>query len=78
MCLASGGIAFEHLRHFIIDIKYIDINILQEHHRRDADWATVSGTGEPGDSCQQVQKKNGEIAHRTILPTSWNRELLRN
>ena len=38
----------------------------------------AAGTGEPGDGCQQVQKKNGQIAHRTILPTSWNRELLRN
>ena len=24
---------------------------------------------------QQAQKKNGQIAHRTILPTSWNRQI---
>ena len=35
----------------------------------------AAGTGEPGDGCQEVQKKNGQIAHRTILPTSWNREI---
>ena len=33
----------------------------------------AAGTGEPGDGCQQVQKKNGQVTHRTILPTSWNR-----
>ena len=40
------------------------------HHRTGA-----AGTGQSGDGCQQVQKKNGEIAHRTILSTSRIREI---
>jgi hypothetical protein len=38
----------------------------------------AAGTGEPGDGRQQMQKKNGQIAHNTILPTSQHQELLRN
>jgi hypothetical protein len=30
----------------------------------------AAGTGQPGDRRQQMQKKNGEIAHRTIVSTS--------
>jgi hypothetical protein len=43
------------------------------HHR-----ARTAGTGEPGDGCQQVQKKSGQIAHRTILPTRGTENLLKN
>jgi hypothetical protein len=35
------------------------------HHGTGAD-----GTGEPGDGRQQMQKQDGQIAHRTILPRS--------
>jgi hypothetical protein len=38
----------------------------------------AAGTGPSGERRQQMQKKNGQIAHRTILPTSQHRELLRN
>ena len=38
----------------------------------------AAGTGQSGDRCQQVQKKNGQIANRTILPTSRHQELLRH
>ena len=38
----------------------------------------AAGTGQSGKRRQQMQKKNGQIAHRTILPTSCNRELLRD
>jgi hypothetical protein len=49
--------------------------VLDEYGFRD------NGTGaarasQPGNSRQQVQKMNRQIAHRAILPTSWNRQLL--
>jgi hypothetical protein len=46
-----------------------------DEHRFGHHGTGAAGTGEPGDGCQQVQKKNGQIAHSTILPTSWNREI---
>jgi hypothetical protein len=33
----------------------------------------TTGTHQSGDRCQQMQKKNGEIAHGTILPRSRHR-----
>src|SRR4030095_8159769 len=45
--------------------------VLDEHGFSDL-GPRAAGTGQPGDSCPQVQKKNRQIAHRTILPTSWN------
>ena len=38
----------------------------------------AAGTGEPGDGRQQMQKQDGQIAHRTILARSRHAEMLRN
>jgi len=43
------------------------------HHRTGA-----AGTSQSGVRRQQMQKKNAQIAHRTILPTSQHHELLGN
>jgi len=51
--------------------------VLDEHgfgdHRTGA-----AGSGEPGDRRHQMQKQNGQFAHRTILPRSRHQEMLRN
>ena len=39
----------------------------------------AAGTGESGDGRQQMQKQDGQIAHRTILPRSRHaQEMLTN
>jgi hypothetical protein len=43
--------------------------VFDEHGFCD-DGTGAAGAGQPGDSCQQVQNENGQIAHGTILPTS--------
>jgi hypothetical protein len=40
---------------------------LLDEHRFGDDRTDAPGTGEPGDSRQQMQKKDGQIAHRAIL-----------
>jgi hypothetical protein len=52
--------------------------LVLDEHRFGHHSTGAAGTGEPGDGCQQVQKKNGQIAHRTILPTSWTETFLKN
>jgi hypothetical protein len=55
-----------------------DQQLVLDEHGFGHHGAGAAGTGEPGDGCQQVQKKKCQIAHCTILPTSWNPELLKN
>jgi hypothetical protein len=52
--------------------------VLDEH--RFGDHGTgAAGTGEPGDCRQEMQKQHGQIAHRTMLPSSRHgRRMLRN
>jgi hypothetical protein len=43
--------------------------VLHEHRFRDH-GTRAAGTGQSGDGRQQMQKKNGQIAHSTILARS--------
>ena len=38
------------------------------------DGTRAAGPGEPSDARQHMQKKNGQLAHRTILARSRNRQ----
>lgn len=51
--------------------------MLDEHGYGD-NGTSAAQTREPSCRCQQVEKQNGQIAHRTIVPTSWNRQSLSN
>jgi hypothetical protein len=42
--------------------------VLHEHGFGD-NGTGAAGTGQSGDRRQQMQKKNGQVAHRKILPT---------
>jgi hypothetical protein len=44
--------------------------LVPDEHGFCDDGTGAAGTGQPGDSCQQMQKKNSQIAHGAILPTS--------
>ena len=52
-----------------------DQQLVLDEHRFGYHGTGAAGTGEPGDGCKQVQKKNGQIAHRKILATFWNRDI---
>ena len=41
-----------------------DQQLVLDEHRFGYHGTGAAGTGEPGDGCKQVQKKNGQIAHR--------------
>jgi hypothetical protein len=43
--------------------------VLHEHGFGD-NGTGAAGTGQSGDGCQQMLKKDGEVAHRTIPATS--------
>ena len=44
-----------------------------DEHRLGHYGTGAAGTGEPGDGCQQMQKKDSQIAHRTMLPSPRHR-----
>jgi hypothetical protein len=44
--------------------------LVPDEHGCCDDGPGAAGTGQPGDSWQQMQKKNSQIAHGPILPTS--------
>ena len=43
-----------------------------DEHRFGHDGTGAARTRDPGDGRNQMQKKDGEIAHRTILARSWH------
>jgi hypothetical protein len=47
-----------------------DQHLLLDEHGFGHHGPGAAGTGEAGDCRQQMQKKDGQIAHRTMLP-SW-------
>jgi hypothetical protein len=44
-----------------------DQELVLDEHRFDYDGTGAAGTGEPGDRRHQMQKQDGQIAHRAIL-----------
>ena len=49
-----------------------DQQLLLDEHRFGHHGTRAAGTGEADDRCQQMQKKDGEIAHTIILATPHN------
>jgi hypothetical protein len=53
--------------------------LVLDEHRFGHHGTGAAGTGEPGDCRQKMQEQDGQIAHRTMLPSSQHgRRMLRN